>query len=30
VIGVVPHSSDDADAIQKEFRDLGGENVCYC
>ncbi len=29
VIGVVPHS-DDAKAIEKEFRDLKGDDVCYC
>src|SRR5262249_1059706 len=30
VIGVVPHNKDDATAIEKEFRDLKGDNVCYC
>ena len=30
VIGVVPHNKDDASAIEKEFRDLKGDNVCYC
>ena len=29
-IGVVPHSDEDADAIQKKFREYNGENVCYC
>jgi hypothetical protein len=30
VLGVVPHSSDDADKIEQEFKNLQGENVCYC
>ena len=30
VIAVVPHSSEDATAIQKRFTELNGENVCYC
>jgi hypothetical protein len=30
VIGVIPHNNDDAKAIEKEFRDLKGDNVCYC
>jgi hypothetical protein len=29
VIGVTPHGSD-AGAIAKEFRELHGDNVCYC
>jgi hypothetical protein len=29
VIGVVPHNKDDASAIEKEFRDLKGDNVYY-
>ena len=29
VIGVVPHN-DDAKAIEKEFRELKGDDVCYC
>jgi hypothetical protein len=30
VIGVTPHNNDDARAIEKDFRDLKGDNVCYC
>jgi hypothetical protein len=30
VIGVVPHNAADASAIQKEFNELKGENICYC
>lgn len=30
VIGVVPHNDADADAIQREFEELKGENICYC
>lgn len=30
VIGVVPHSSESASNIQSKFKDLNGENVCYC
>jgi hypothetical protein len=30
VIGVTPHNKDDVIAIEKEFRDLKGDNVCYC
>jgi hypothetical protein len=29
-IGVVPRNSDDADEVQKKFKELNGENVCYC
>jgi hypothetical protein len=29
-IGVVPHSDEHADEIQKKFREFNGENVCYC
>jgi len=29
-IGAVPHNTKDADAIEKEFKSLQGENVCYC
>jgi hypothetical protein len=29
VIGVLPRSSDDADAIKKEFENLNGENICF-
>ena len=29
VVGVRPHSSDDASHIQKLFKDLRGENVLY-
>src|SRR5437764_4324232 len=29
-LGVVPRNSDHADDIEKKFRELGGENVCYC
>jgi hypothetical protein len=29
-LGVVPHSSDDADLIQERFKELNGENICYC
>jgi hypothetical protein len=30
VIGVVPHSSEDADRIKTHFQNQGGENVCSC
>jgi hypothetical protein len=30
VLGVVPKNRDHADAIEKRFKDLNGENVCYC
>lgn len=30
VIGVMPRSADDAEAIPKEFENLNGENICYC
>jgi hypothetical protein len=30
VIGVVPRSAEDADAIKDDFEDLKAENVCYC
>src|SRR5438132_8331952 len=30
VLGVVPHNNDDASEIKKEFKDLAGDNVCYC
>jgi hypothetical protein len=30
VIGVVPHNKDDANAVEKEFRELKGDDVCYC
>src|SRR5207249_11816950 len=30
VIGVLPHNSDHASDIQKRFKELNGENVCYC
>lgn len=30
VIGVCPHNDDHASMIQKKFKDLNGENVCYC
>jgi hypothetical protein len=29
VIGVVPHSTDDIQAIEKKFKELNGESVCY-
>lgn len=29
-VGVVPRSGDDADKIEQEFKNLQGENVCYC
>ncbi len=29
-MGVVPRSNEDADAIEKQFKKLNGENVCYC
>ena len=29
-VGVVPHNNDDADHIEKEFKNLQGENVCCC
>jgi len=30
VIGVVPHSSTDANDIKSYFEDHHGENICYC
>jgi hypothetical protein len=30
VIGVVPHSDEDARDIEKKFKEFNGENVCYC
>jgi hypothetical protein len=30
VLGVVPHNKDEASEIEKEFKDLSGDNVCYC
>ena len=30
VIGVVPRSSDHAREIENDFKDLRGENICYC
>ena len=30
VIGVVPHSDDHASEIQKKYKELIGENICYC
>ena len=30
VLGVVPRNADDAREIEKEFRNLQGEDVCYC
>ena len=30
VLGVIPHSSMDAESIQDDFEDLRGENICYC
>jgi len=30
VVGVVPHSKDDADSIEECFKTHHGENVCYC
>ena len=30
VIGVMPRSSEDGDAIKKEFENLNGENICLC
>ena len=29
-IGVLPHNNDHASDIQKRFKELNGENVCYC
>lgn len=29
VIGVVPRTGDDADAIKEEFENLNGENICF-
>lgn len=29
VIGVHPHSDDDASEIKREFKDMHGDNVCY-
>jgi hypothetical protein len=30
VIGVVPHTADEAEEIETTFRELNGSNVCYC
>jgi hypothetical protein len=30
VIGVVPTNRDHANAIEQRFKELNGENVCYC
>jgi hypothetical protein len=30
VIGVVPRNQDHAKAIEQRFKELNGENVCYC
>src|SRR5438876_7697654 len=30
VLGIVPHNNDQASEIQKEFKDLNGDSVCYC
>ena len=30
VIGVVPRNSDHAKSIEQRFKELNGENVCYC
>jgi hypothetical protein len=30
VLGVVPHNGEDTAEIKKEFKDLNGDNVCYC
>ena len=30
VIGVTPHEEMDAAAIQRDFQNLHGENICYC
>jgi len=30
VLGVAPHTDEDADQIQKHFESLHGENTCYC
>jgi hypothetical protein len=30
VMGVMPHNRDHADAIEQRFKELNGENVCYC
>jgi len=29
-LGVVPRTGDDADEIEKRFKELNGENICYC
>jgi hypothetical protein len=29
-LAVVPHNDDDADDVEERFKQLGGENVCYC
>jgi hypothetical protein len=29
-LAVVPHNDDDADEIEERFKQLDGENVCYC
>ena len=30
VLGVVPRSDEDAEKIEQEFKNLQGEDVCYC
>jgi hypothetical protein len=30
VIGVTPRNTDDAEDIERVFKDYNGENVCYC
>jgi hypothetical protein len=30
VLGVVPRSADEAEKLEQEFKDLQGEDVCYC
>jgi hypothetical protein len=30
ILGVVPHSNDDAHRIRQDFEELNGENICWC
>jgi hypothetical protein len=30
VLGVVPHSGDDAGKLKEQFKNLQGEDICYC
>ena len=30
VLGVVPRSGDETDKLEQDFKNLQGEDVCYC